>query len=350
MEVLLYLHNSTRILIIMSSPGQKRGTCSHVMALYNSHKKCARCREKGVGDDLCVKKMDCQICKAFMPVQIQQLSTPTYKSRKERNQKKTGTDSPASATPTHVEPSEVTLLGRVHKESAFVESTPPGKKKKRSDDSPKPSSKKKSSSKPRSDGLKDLDEKRSEHCARLEAMLLSKSFAVPVEPVRKPASVVTSDQPFFYPGTSTSVHSSGVTFEGASPSLAQTTGEIAASKSATRPVEGPGTGVLATQPVEAPGAGPEALLTDTGNTILHAEQTSTSGKTVNITSGSDSDGDLQSEPGSPVDDNFRDGSPDRDFTRDESADQELSEEASYRETIRGVRSFMGWHQPLARTF
>ena len=34
----------------------------------------------------------------------------------------------------------------------------------------------------------------------------------------------------------------------------------------------------------------------------------------------------------------------RELTRDESADQELSEEASYRETIRGMRSFMGWHK------
>ena len=92
----------------MSSPGQMTGTCSHVMALFDSHKKCARCREKGMGDDPCVKKMDCQICKT--PVQIQQLSTPTYKSRKERDQKKTVSDSPASATPTLVDPSEVTLL------------------------------------------------------------------------------------------------------------------------------------------------------------------------------------------------------------------------------------------------
>ena len=86
------------------------------------------------------------------------------------------------------------------------------------------------------------------------------------------------------------------------------------------------------------------MTSSTGNAALHAEQTSTGGKTVDITSGSDSDEDLQSEPGSPIGDNFWDGSPDRDFTRDESADQELSEEASYRETTRGVRSFMGWHQ------
>ena len=73
--------------------------------------------------------------------------------------------------------------------------TPAGKKK-RIDNSPNPSSKKKSSSKPRSDELKDLDEKWTERFARLEAMLLSKTFAVPVELVKKPPSVVTSDQPF----------------------------------------------------------------------------------------------------------------------------------------------------------
>ena len=50
-------------------------------------------------------------------------------------------------------------------------------------------------------------------------MLLSKAFAVPVEPVRKPPSVVTSDQPFFDPVTSTSGLSSGVTVGGAGSSL-----------------------------------------------------------------------------------------------------------------------------------
>ena len=177
--------------------------------------------------------------------------------------------------------------------------------------------------------------------------------------------MVTSDQPFFDPGTSTSGLSSGVTVGGAGSSLVQTTGDpavlnatqpveapgtrgpVTASKSATSPVEGPGiSGMIqqnatqpveasgagtATQPVEAPGAGPEVLLPGTGSAALHAEIT-----------GSDSEEELQSEPGSPVDGNVRDGSPD--LTRDESADQELSEESTYRETIRGVKSFMGWHQ------
>ena len=53
--------------------------------------------------------------------------------------------------------------------------------------------------------------------------------------------MVTSDQPFFDPGTSTSGLSSGVTVGAAGPSLPETTGEAAfvskaASKSATRPV------------------------------------------------------------------------------------------------------------------
>ena len=187
-----------------------------------------------------------------------------------------------------------------------------------------------------------------------------KGVAVPVEPVRKPPSEVTSDQPIIDPGTSASGLSSGVTVGGAGSSLVQTTGDpavlsatqpvqapgtrvpVTACKSATSPVEGTDTSVVtqqnatlsvkppgagtATQPVDAPSAGPV-----TGSAALHAEVT-----------GSDSEEELQSEPGSPVDGNVRDRSPD--LTRDESADQELSEESTYRETIRDVRSFMGWYQ------
>ena len=69
---------SASLLIIMSSPGQKQGSCGHVMAIFDNHKKWAHCCGKGVGDDPCVKKLDCQICKAFMPSQIIQLATPTY--------------------------------------------------------------------------------------------------------------------------------------------------------------------------------------------------------------------------------------------------------------------------------
>ena len=289
--------------------------------------------------------------KLITPAQLKQLSTPTYQSRKERELKKSSSDSPASATPTLVDPADVSVLERVHKES---DGSSPSSKKKRADPSPTPktSSKKKSrSSKSRSDDIKDLNEKWSERFARLEAMLVSKTFTVPVNPVQNPPSVVTSDQSFFDPGTSTTGLSSGVTVGGTGSSLDQTIGEAdvmrkAVNKSATRPVEGPGTDVkqqnatqpveapgagTATQPVEALGAGPEVLPTSTGSAALHAGFT-----------GSDSEEESQSEPGSPDDGKIRDGSPD--LTRAESADQELSEDSTYRETIRGVRSLMGWQQ------
>ena len=83
----LYLHISNEVLIIMSSPGQKKGMCGHVMAVFDGHLKCARCRDKGVGDDPCVLKCDCPICKAFTPEQILQLATPPTERGRIRRRK-----------------------------------------------------------------------------------------------------------------------------------------------------------------------------------------------------------------------------------------------------------------------
>ena len=185
-----------------------------------------------MGDDPCVKKLDCQICKVFTPSQVQQLATPTYKSRKEcGEQKKSTSELSSDATPSLMDPSEVTLLGRVNTDKpSSVESTPT--KKKRSDGSLK-SRKRRHSSKPTSDDLKSLDDKWSERFSRLEALLLNKSFAVPVKPVN-PSTVVTREHPFFDPGASSSVMSAGLVTEGTGPSLVQTTGQ-AAQLSATQP-------------------------------------------------------------------------------------------------------------------
>ena len=35
----------------MSSPGQRQGSCGHAMAGFDTHSKCARCRDKGLGDE-----------------------------------------------------------------------------------------------------------------------------------------------------------------------------------------------------------------------------------------------------------------------------------------------------------
>ena len=161
------------------------------MAGFDSHSKCARCRDKGLGDDPCVQKKECAICRGFNPEQILQLSTPTYKDRKDKKA------TASSSTPTLVDPAHVSVLGKVEKVKA-VHSTPTTKKTKRSESlKPSANKKKSSSSKLSAEDLKQLDEKWAERFSRLEAMLLAKTFTVPVEPVVKPASdVTTSQKPF----------------------------------------------------------------------------------------------------------------------------------------------------------
>ena len=53
---------------------------------------------------------------------------------------------------------------------------------------------------------------------------------------------------------------------------------------------------------------------------------------------SESEAEMDGEPASPASVNVQGERP------EDSTDQDLSEDANYRETIRGVRSFMGWHQ------
>ena len=53
---------------------------------------------------------------------------------------------------------------------------------------------------------------------------------------------------------------------------------------------------------------------------------------------SESEAELGGEPVSPASINVQGELP------EDTTDQDLSEDANYRETIRGVRSFMGWHQ------
>ena len=289
------------------------------MAGFDSHSKCARCRDKGLGDDPCVQKKDCAICRGFNPEQIQQLSTPTYKDRKD---KKATAD---SSIPTLVDPAHVSVLGKVEKVKA-VQSTPTTAKKTKRSECPKPANhkKKSSSSRPSTEDLQQLDDKWAERFSRLEAMLLAKTFTVPVEPVVKPASdVTTSQKPFFDPGATTSK----LAVEKSGPGLDQVTGEaVDEMQTATQPLGAPGAGI-ATQPVQAPGSFPEVQ--PTGE--------------VDLSAASDSEADQLSVTGSLDEEIHRDRSADRDVSRDE-PDSEPTEEANYRETMRGVRSFMNWHK------
>ena len=141
----------------------------------------------------------------------------------------------------------------------------------------------------------------------------------------KPAAeVTTSQKPFFDRGASTS----SLARETSGPSLVQATGEaVEEMQMATQPLEAPGVGT-ATQPVQAPGSVPDVQPSGEGD----------------ISAASDSEGDQHSVTGSLSDENYRYGSPDRDLQKEEVTDQEPSEEANYQETMRGIRSFMGWHK------
>ena len=207
-----------------------------------------------------------------------------------------------------------------------VHSTPTTAKKTKRSESSKPSANKKksSSSRPSAEDLKQLDDKWAERFSRLEAMLLAKTFTVPGEPVVKPASdVTTSQKPFFDPGATTS----NLAVEKSGPCLDQGTGEaVEEMQNATQHLGAPGAGI-ATQPVQAPGSFPEVQPTSEGD----------------VSAASDSEADQLSVTGSLDDEIHRDRSADRDVSRD-NPDSEPTEEANYRETMWGVRSFMNWHK------
>ena len=225
----------------MASPGQRRGTCGHAMALFDTHTKCARCRDNWLGQDACVEKKDCTICNNFTAEQKLQLATSTYRARKELQK---------NASPSLVDPSTVAVVGKVEsgKGDSSDRGETPTKKKKTSHKSPKKTSKPPKVPDFQAD-LKNLDDKWSERFTHLEALFLSKTFQLPVELVQS-SNVVLSEKPFIPPAQQT-------TSQGPATGL---TGKK--KKTATQPVEAPGVKKIATQPVEAPGAGTDLQLTN----------------------------------------------------------------------------------------
>ena len=169
----------------MSSPGQRRGGCGQVMARFDQHSFCARCREKYKGGgNPCVEKKDTsqsKFCLALTPEQLAQILTPSYKLKKEKREAK----KPESATRSKelselVDPASVSVIGVVgqstsDKSPATSSSLPPEKKimkdkttskAKKSSDSTELESKKTDSTDTK---IAELDSKWSERFNRLEA-------------------------------------------------------------------------------------------------------------------------------------------------------------------------------------
>ena len=123
----------------MSSPSQRRGGCGHMMAGFDLHSFCARCRDKKKGKDPCVEKpnVECQLCKALTPEQVSQLATPSYKLKKEKRDKAESTpskkDSSSSTSvtlsPTLVDPARVSVIRAVDGQDTGLSAQPAEKKK-----------------------------------------------------------------------------------------------------------------------------------------------------------------------------------------------------------------------------
>ena len=169
----------------MSSPGQKRGACGHAMAIFDQHAYCARCREKNKGKDPCVESKDttnCKFCSAFTPEQLAQISTPSYKIKKEKREaRKSVTATPTKESTELVDPTSVSVIGVIGQNEPATQtvtspasSMPPEKKQKKEKVSVK--TKKSDSSSSTDAKLADLDSKWSSRFNKLEALLLSRTF------------------------------------------------------------------------------------------------------------------------------------------------------------------------------
>ena len=337
----------------MSSPGQRRGLCGHIMAGYDKHKVCAQYRDKKKGEGNCVKNLPCLNCDVLTEEQKLKLATPQYQKKKEKREAKAVEESSS----TLVDPSTVSVIGlvkdnetvsseemsttpagakikKISKGSEAVSSTPEVAKTKKDDKTPdsrvaKEKSAKKRHSSPGSTSaastdskLEAMDLKWAEHFSRLEALFFSKSLTQPaptfqsvkITPAKPPpAGALDNSKPFFAPTRSTD-----------QPASSQ-------QKTSDKP-----------QPVNRPSTTDQPT---TDSVVKPSASTSGVEPTYNP-SDSDMDTDSNSDAGSPpvFVGNTEEGEL-SDFDQEVSlteAEQTLLEEQNYRETMSGVRFFMGW--------
>ena len=161
----------------MSSPGQKKGSCGHAMAGFDGHSFCARCREKGKGEEPCITNKDtteCKFCNLFSPEQWAQLATPSYKLKKEKRDAKR-VDNPTPMDIVLVDPASISVIGAVGGAASSQSPSVPPEKKTKKDKSPSTKSKKSASSST-DDRFSELDAKWSERFNRLKTLLMARSL------------------------------------------------------------------------------------------------------------------------------------------------------------------------------
>ena len=299
------------------------------MAGFDLHSFCACCRDKKKGKDPCVEKpnVECQLCKALTPEQASLLATPSYKLKKEKRDKAESTpskkDSSSSTlvtlSPTLVDPARVSVIRAVDGQDTGLSAQRAEKKKKVEDPrSIKPKLSTSTAAAVSTDQkFQEMDQKWSDRFNRLEALLLAKTLdrpqqeptfsTVKVVSTHSPPANVTRSEPFINPADQPFTQTSDLPATSSDrPAVGATTDPPASSKKADRPSTS-----SAFQP------------------------------TRKNTSDSESDSEQSDRP--PLDIFVEEGelSDDPDAISND-PEQSLSEEQSYRETMRGIRNYMGW--------
>ena len=359
----------------MSSPSQKHGSCGHIMASFDSHNFCARCREKGKGTDPCINKNDCNSCNLLTEEQCLQLSTPSYRLKKEkRDLKKSDTPKQDSSSSSLIDPYSVTVVGAVDAQGILQSPGSSSGKAQKTDSSSKPKDLKPKAEKPSKSSPKshkssvdskidDLDQKWADRFNRLEALLLAKTLdkpdpaftSVKVAPTHSPpASSAISDKPFIRPsGSASGTDASGtdlafqsqVTDQSVRPDTLQHTSDLTGSLQTVS---------KSTSKSQKNRASTDRLSDRAGTASPVPQQVPSRSSSAPArrlsTSSMDTDTDLSDRP--PVDIFVEEGELSDQELESATADpdQTLSEEQTYRETMSGIRSFMGWtHIPEVDT-
>ena len=281
-----------------------KGACGHIMASFDRHSRCARCRDKSLGEDPCVLKLPCEYCEVLTPEQVIQLATPTYKLRKEKSK---GKD-------TFIDPSTVTVVAQV--ESQDSEPSVPPLNTSVDLTLPQPNFRKE---------LQEMDEKWAVRMARLEALLTigprpssQPSFSPVKAPVaHKPPAGVLSSNPFLPPSVP-----SGQAGSAFGPDRTHT---VTATTSS--PVD-------MVSPLENLYQDPEPVFAEPASSgpVSSFEQCT---ETLPVSTREFT----QPEPAEEGELSELKDHPD---VVDTETDRAISEDQNYRETVRGVRAFMGW--------
>ena len=315
----------------------------------------------------CTLCNDCNSCNLLTEEQRLQLSTPSYRLKKEkRDLKKSDTPKQDSSSSSLIDPYSVTVVGAVDAQGILQSPGSSSGKGQKTDSSSKPKDLKPKAEKPSKSSSKshkssvdskvdDLDQKWADRFNRVEALLLAKTLDKPdpafisikVAPTHSPpASSAISDKPFIRPSGSAPgtdapgtdlASQSQVTYQSVRPDTLQHTSDLTGSlqtvsKSTSKSQKGrSSTDRLSDQ---AGTASPVSQQVPSRSSSAPARRLSTSSM--------DTDTNLSDSP--PVDIFVEEGElSDQELeTATADPDQTLSEEQTYRETMSGIRSFMGW--------